>query len=115
MTREFFRIVRNQPPSIDDFRSARELGVPRPAIHIAEWDRGISIYDDLEYALRRALRNRSGLGRFVARLIVPADGSVEFAKTFGRHHYTVYGDPGDLIALVREPIFSAIHLDEDVN
>jgi hypothetical protein len=99
--REFWRIVRNETPTPDDFRSARALGVPRPETHIEEWDRGVSVYDDLAFALRRAERNRSGLGRFVARLVVPVDGSVQFAKTFGRHHLTIYGDPENLLALVR--------------
>ena len=81
--------------------------MPRPETYVAEWDRGISVYDNLAYALRRAERNRTGLGRFVATLVVPDDGSVRFAKTFGRHHFTVYGDPETLLALVRGPVIAA--------
>jgi hypothetical protein len=101
MERVFYRIVRNPVPTVDDFLSARALGVPRPDSYVAEWDRGISAYDNLAYALRRAERNRTGLGRFVATLFVPDDGSVRFAKTFGRHHFTIYGEPESLLALVR--------------
>ncbi|MFN8591042.1 MAG: hypothetical protein U0031_06210 [Thermomicrobiales bacterium] len=91
----------------DDFRSARALGVPRPETHVEEWERGISVYDNLSYAQRRAARNQTGLGRFVATLIVPDDGSVKCAKTFGPHHYTIYGEPEALLALVRGPVIAA--------
>lgn len=65
------------------------------------------MYDNLAYALRRAARNRTGLGRFVVTLVVPDDGSVKFAKTFGPHHYTIYGDAEALLALARGPIIAA--------
>jgi hypothetical protein len=107
MERRFYRIVRSPSPTVDDFLSARALGVPRPETYFAEWDRGISVYDNLAYALRRAERNRTGLGRFVATLVVPDDGSVRFAKTFGRHHFTIYGEPENLLALVRGPVIAA--------
>jgi hypothetical protein len=107
MEREFYRIVRSPVPTVDDFLSARALGVPRPEMYVEEWDRGISVYDNLAYALRRAERNRTGLGRFVAPLVVPDDGSVRFAKTFGRHHFTIYGDPETLLVLVRGPVIAA--------
>jgi hypothetical protein len=99
--------VAHATQSVDDFLSARALGVPRPETYFAEWERGISVYDNLAYALRRAERNRTGLGRFVATLVVPDDGSVRFAKTFGRHHFTIYGEPENLLALIREPVIAA--------
>ena len=107
MEREFFRIVRNRVPTVDDFRSARAMGVPRPETYIAEWDRGVSVYDNLAYALLRAQRNRTGLGRFVATIVFPDDGSVRFAKTFGRHHFTIYEPPEKLLLFVRGPAISA--------
>jgi hypothetical protein len=40
-------------------------------------------------------------GSYVATLVVPDDGTVEFAKTFGPHHYTIYyGSPRSILALV---------------
>lgn len=107
MEHQFFRIVRNETPTAEDFQSARAMGVPRPETNVDEWDRGISVYDNFDYALRRAERNRSGLGRFVATLAVPSNGGVRFAKTFGRHHYTIYGDAESLLALVRGPAIPA--------
>ncbi|MGH2616573.1 MAG: hypothetical protein ACRDJC_15135 [Thermomicrobiales bacterium] len=111
MEREFYRIVRNRVPTIDDFRSARAMGAPRPAEYIAEWDRGVSVYDNLAYALRRAQRNRTGLGRFVATIVFPDDGSVRFAKTFGRHHVTIYEPPERLLSFVRRPAISAFFVE----
>jgi hypothetical protein len=89
---EFYRIIRHAEPTIDDFRTAREDGLPLvdPKYH-REWAEGISVYDNLLYALERARRNRTGLGRFVVAIVVPDDGSVEVAKTMrNRHHYTIY-------------------------
>jgi hypothetical protein len=64
------------------------------------------VYDNLAYALRRAERNRTGLGRFVATLVIPDDGSVRYAKTFGRHHFTIYEEPETLLALVDGPVIA---------
>lgn len=107
MERWFYRIVRSPSPTVDDFLSARALGLARPEAYIAEWDRGVSVYDNLAYALRRAERNRTGLGRFVATLVIPDDGSVRFAKTFGRHHFSIYEKPETLLALVHGTVIAA--------
>ena len=107
MAREFYRIVRNPIPALDDFRSASALGIPRPEMHVEQWAHGVSVYDNLAYALRRASRNRTGLGRYVATLVAPEDGSVRFAKTFGPHHFTIYADPETLLVLVRGPVIAA--------
>jgi hypothetical protein len=38
-------------------------------------------------------------------LIVPDDGSVEFAKPFGVHHYTIYyGSPESILGLVADVV-----------
>jgi hypothetical protein len=107
MEREFYRIVRHRIPTVEDFRSPRAMGVPRPEDYIAEWDRGVSVYDKLAYALRRAQRISTGLGRFVATIVFPDNGSVRFAKTFGRHHFTIYETPEQLLLFVRGPAISA--------
>jgi hypothetical protein len=58
-------------------------------------------YDNLEYALERARRNRCGLGRFVIKVVIPDDESVEIAKTMkNRHHYTVYAEAERILELV---------------
>lgn len=107
---EFYRIVRNAVPTIDDFRTAREDGLPLvdPKYH-REWAEGISVYDNLDYALERARRNSTGLGRFVVAIVVPDDGSVEVAKTMrNRHHYTIYASADRIFELVRDDPIQAI-------
>lgn len=103
MTKEFYRIVRGSDPTIDDIRSARDDGMalvdPR---YLREWAEGVSVYDNLDYALQRARRNRTGLGRFVVTIVIPDDGSIEVAKTMrNRHHFTIYAGPEQMLALVR--------------
>ena len=103
MARELYRIVRGPVPTIDDFRSARDDGValvdPR---FEREWAEGVSVYDNLDYALQRARTNRTGLGRFVVTIVIPDDGSIEVAKTMrNRHHFTIYAGPEQMLALVR--------------
>lgn len=102
MGRTFFRIIRGREPSLDDFKSHRALGLPllEPAFE-REWSEGISVYDAEAYAIRRAIKTRHRLGAFVVPLNVPEDGTVEYRQTgTNRRHYTIYGRPEDLIALV---------------
>lgn len=102
MTREFFRIVRGERPHRDDFRSLGDLGkVCVSGRRYRECAEGISVFDDLEHTCTMARIYHFQRGRYIARLLVPEDGSVEFAKTFGVHHYTNnYGSPVSILALV---------------
>jgi hypothetical protein len=75
---------------------------------------GISVYDNLDYALERARRNRTGRGRLVVAIVVPDDGSVEVAKTMrNRHHYTIYASAERTLELVRGEPIQAISPNED--
>ena len=102
MTREFFRIVRGEQPNSDDFRSLGDLGkVCVSGRRYRECTEGISVFDDFEHTCELARTYQFQRGRYIARLVVPEDGSVEFAKTFGVHHYTIYyGSPESILALV---------------
>lgn len=105
MSRSFFRIIRGTTPTLEDFFSARDLGVTKtpPEGLEREWAESISVYDSLDYTMRRAETARREIGRFVIRLVVPADGSVDIAQTTrNRRHYSIYGRPEDLIELVDE-------------
>jgi hypothetical protein len=102
-TREFYRIVRGEVPDADDFRSMADLGVECvTGRRYRECAEGISVFDDFEHACAVARDYNFRRGRFIARLVVPDDGSVEFAKTFrDPHHYTIYyGSPESILALV---------------
>jgi hypothetical protein len=102
MNREFFRIVRSERPTRDEFRSLADEGkVCVSRRNLRECAEGISVFDDFAHACMLARTYHFQRGRFVARLVVPDDGSVEFAKTFGVHHYTIYyGSPESILALV---------------
>jgi len=105
-TRTFFRIVRHRPPILDDFKSHKALGRPlRDPAMAREWADGISVYDSLDYAVARVRVARFRLGRFVVPMTIsPADAHVAFAQTGNDpRHYTLYGPPEALMALVTGP------------
>lgn len=102
MGHAYYRIVRNAIPAADDFRTAREEGLPLlDNRYLREWDEGISVYDNFEYALKRARDNRTNLGRFVATLVVPEDGSIEVRQTMRPPHHTIYASGQRALALVQ--------------
>lgn len=94
------RVVKTNPATIDDFLSNQKLGKEIPADpEVAElWD-GLSVQSTLAQARRRS-RISPMLGRFVAVLRVPTDGSVRYERTRGEGHHTLWGDPSVLLALV---------------
>lgn len=101
--RIFYRITAGPIPYREDFLSARDLGVVKapPDGLEREWAESISVYDNLDYAVRRAETAARDIGRFVVPLSVPLDGTVELAQTGkNRRHYSIYGRPDDLIQLV---------------
>ncbi len=107
-----FRIVRNQVPSADDFRTMREEG--RPLLdprYEDEWANGISVLDDLNVAIRRARNNRTELGRYVATLLIPDDGTIRVRQTAGRHHFTIYASGQRVLDLVQGATIHALGKD----
>jgi hypothetical protein len=90
--RRLYCIIHGATPTLEDFKSARDLGKPlRSQRYEREWADAVSTYDDLAYAIERAIQTRLQLGRYVATLVVPDDGSVEVAQTTrDRHHYSIY-------------------------
>ena len=115
MARKFYRIVHSAVPTVDDFRTAAEEGMPLTnAAHRREWAEGISVYDDLAYALRRAQKTRGRLGGFVATVVIPDTGGVEVAKTMkNRQHYTTYASAGEILALVEGEAIKAEDIDDN--
>jgi hypothetical protein len=102
VAREYFRIVRGEQPTLDDFKSQRDSGrmaAPPPGME-RQWAEGVSVYDALEFAIDRAVKSRGRLGMFVARLVVPDDGSVEVVQQGNRHHHCIYAPPEVLLDLV---------------
>ncbi|MGH2559037.1 MAG: hypothetical protein ACRDJH_08230, partial [Thermomicrobiales bacterium] len=60
--RIFYRIIRDAVPTQDDFKSHKELGRPlRDESNRRLWERGVSVYDNIDAAIRTA-RRYPGIG-----------------------------------------------------
>jgi len=97
-----YRIVKMNPPGMRDFLSERALGTPlkyETARALRLWD-GLSVYRTREQAAARA-RMTPRLGRYIAELVVPLDGSIRLELNNGRNgHCTIWGDPWTVRRLV---------------
>jgi len=97
LERVLYRIVQTGPPTLRDFMSYGELGVPsRRPLSPRDRDRwhGVSHYLTLE-AAQAAARAMPHLGRYIATVRVPSD--VRFER-WGRdpYHCTVWADAAAL-------------------
>jgi hypothetical protein len=105
-TLTFYRIVRENPPTLDDFKSHRELGIPAlddDPEHLRMRE-GISVHAT-EAQSRAKARSRPWFGRFIARLEIPDHGIVRWARTAGgRGHHTLWGEPAVLRSFIVEII-----------
>jgi len=110
VARSFYRIVKHDPPNRRDFLSNRATrGEPRPdlPIHLRRlWD-GLSVHDSLEQARRQA-REAPWLGTRIAVLVVPegAEAGLRWERTIPNNpgHYTLWGDPDDLLRQVERVV-----------
>ena len=101
MASEFYRILRSDRPTLDDFKSARELGKPLVRRYVREWAESISVHDDLDHSKTHARDNRLRIGRHVVKLIVPDDGSIELAQTTrDPHHFSIYASAETIFSFV---------------
>lgn len=100
--RLFYRIVKSNPPALADFESNEAKGRPDLSTDEARryvWD-GISVFSTQRQA-RRKQRTSPGIGRYVAVLRVPLDGSIRFERTLRDDgHHTIWADAAELMALV---------------
>ena len=100
MLRTFYRIVRTDPPILDDMKSRFMLGYPPPDRLTPEerrwWD-GISVFAS-EHQAREQARRFPRLGRFIATIEVPDNELLTFERTGERPgHYTLWG-PAETLA-----------------
>lgn len=105
----FYRIVLTDPPTVEDFLSYQVQG-RTPATTDPEafrlWS-GISVYATEAQARRQALAYPF-LGPYLARLEIPDTGPIRFERTTrSRGHYTLWGEPGALLACVVVTIAAA--------
>jgi hypothetical protein len=105
VSRVFYRIIQGPEPVLEDFKSNMELGKPMPHESLRrEWDSAFSVFDELDYAIANAVKFPK-LGNFIAKVVVPEDGSVEFAQTTRRrHHFSIYLPAEEGLKLVESEI-----------
>ena len=99
--RDFYRIVKTNPPRLWDLTSGKDRGAEKPLSDAqrAVWD-GLSVGSTVNQA-RRKHRISPMLGAFIAVLRVPTDGSIRFARTLREDgHHTIWAEPADLMAMV---------------
>jgi hypothetical protein len=108
MARTFYRIIRGPIPTLEDFKSGKQLGKPlRDPRMVREWATGISAFDSFEHAVERARAVHFRLGTWVIALSIPDDSSIEWAQTAqDSRHYMIYSPPFEALPLVEgEAIF----------
>jgi hypothetical protein len=92
-----FRVVRSDPPTIDDFRSPLERGRHR-IDERQEQASGVSVFAQLEQARRHA--RRYDLGSYIAEIAVPDSMHIERTQRRTAGHFTVWADPDALLGMV---------------
>lgn len=94
----YYRVVRSNPPAIDDFLSneAKHLPLFDPTPERQERWRGISVYATWAQA-RRSSRAFPGQGQYIAALELGDEMTIRVERTGGPGHHTVWGSPEDLL------------------
>lgn len=103
----FFRIVKTDPPTVQDFLSLKDLGRPMRRGTSPErqrWAAGVSVFATTDAALRTA-EQYPQLGDFLAMLETPDDGRIPYEQTGeDADHYTLWANAIDLLATVRSVV-----------
>lgn len=99
--RHFFRVVHDNPPTLADVTSPEASGEPFVHPDPARrrlWD-GLSCYATEAQARRNARRFRSH-GTYMAVIRVEEGAPIRVERTLGPGHYTLWGDPVEILARV---------------
>lgn len=101
-----YRIVKTNPPTLNDFLSHRARALRAPPLRadartLDVWE-GVSVFATVEQARLNA-RSFPRLGTFIGVLDVPEGGPIRAERT-GRAegHWALWGEPTDLFACVLE-------------
>ena len=99
---DLWRIAESNPPTLDDFRSHREKGIPLRRVTpdaLRLWS-GVSVYRTRDQAVALAT-SLPHLGGYVVCIRVPMDGSVPYELDNRRNgHCTVWAEPDVLLRMV---------------
>jgi hypothetical protein len=101
-TREFYRVVKTDPPSIEDFLSNAAKGdqPPDPTPETLRVWQGISVYATASQA-RRMARRYPRHGGYLALLRVHEGGLIRFERTLAKPgHHTLWGNPREFLACI---------------
>jgi hypothetical protein len=101
----FYRIVRNNPPTLDDFLSDKDAGKPEPSDPEKRrlWE-GRSVYNT-EIQARKKARNVPILGNFIAAVEVIEPGPISYERTtMSSGHHTLWGDARILLEQVHRVV-----------
>lgn len=99
----FYRAVRTNPPTREDFMGNEARGItPRRPLVTDEQRRmwaGLSIQSNLDDA--RANARQHEVGAFIAQIDIPDGAPITYART-GRKpgHYTLWGEAGEIAGCV---------------
>jgi len=108
--RLFYRVVRNNPPTIDDFKSLAALGrsvPPNVSLEVREAWQAVSVFVTREGAARQARANASRgrpLGDYIAELRIPPDAPVRTDDPRADGHLNLWAEPAVLLAAVTLPV-----------
>ena len=99
--RLYYRVVHENPPSVEDVMSPEAIG--EPFVHADPsrrrlWD-GLSCYATEAQARRNARRFRSH-GAYIAVIRIEDGARIRVERTLGPGHYTLWGDPAEILARV---------------
>lgn len=107
MARFLYRIVKTNPPTEEDFTSNFERGLPGSGseLHNPDIHKGISVFGDLEDALRRRELRPERFGNYLAEIEWPEDDPLVVMLRPPRNprssHRTLLGEPRAFLRLVR--------------
>lgn len=99
--RVYYRIVKADPPTPDDFTSPEAAGKPFSDPDPSRrrlWD-GLSFYATEAQARRNARRFHTH-GQYVAGVALEPNSPLRVERTLGPGHYTLWGDSVDFLARV---------------
>jgi hypothetical protein len=89
----YFRFVRGEAATLDDFTSQGALGKIMRFAGGEEaqrrWNEGISVYDSFDYACRLAASSGFRMGSYIATLTLPIDHELEIHRRVGTDTITL--------------------------
>jgi hypothetical protein len=105
--RTFYRVIGNDPPTLRDFFSYRDLGKPlldRSPAGLENWT-GVSVYEKRRQAVALAkylIRRSRPAGTLVAELRIPKDVNIPGKRMGGDGHFNLFVDPSTLLECYHE-------------